>query len=59
MSLSNLISATKIYWQKRIVRIAIAALVLGGAVYAQYLLARIPLSVDVGQSNRYAFWWRT
>lgn len=41
----------KTYWQKRLVRILVALLVLGGAVYGQYRLARIPLPVDVERSK--------
>ncbi len=51
MAPANLISIAKTFWQKRLIRILVAAVVLGGAVYAQYRLARIPLPVDVETSK--------
>lgn len=47
MAPANFISTVKTFWKKRLVRILVAAVVLGSAVYAQYRLARIPLPVDV------------
>lgn len=39
------------YWQKRLVRILVALLVLAGVIYLQYRLANIPLAVDVEKSQ--------
>jgi hypothetical protein len=51
MAPANFISIVKTLWQKRLVRILVAVFVLGGAVYGQYRLARIPLPVDVETSK--------
>jgi hypothetical protein len=47
----SVIELAKAYWQKRLVRILIALLVLGGAVYAEYRLAHIALPVEVESSK--------
>jgi hypothetical protein len=39
------------YWQKRLVRILVAALVLAGAIVLQYRLANIPLPVQVEKTS--------
>lgn len=48
----NLIQTLSRYWQKRLLRILAALLILGGAIFLQYRLANIPLPVDVEDSTR-------
>ena len=43
----TLIETIRVYWQKRLVRVLVALLILAGAVYLQYRLANIPVPVDV------------
>ncbi|HEU4479345.1 MAG TPA: hypothetical protein VFR80_12570 [Pyrinomonadaceae bacterium] len=50
-STPNLIQTLSRYWQKRLVRVLAALLILGGAIYLQYRLANIPLPVDVEKST--------
>lgn len=42
----------KFYWKRRLVRAAAAALVLAGAIFAQYKLANIPLPVELENSKK-------
>ncbi len=51
MSAPTFIARVNAYWQKRLVRILVALLILAGAVYLQYWLANIPLPVDVETSK--------
>jgi hypothetical protein len=51
MSASTFIARVNAYWQKRLVRILVALLILAGAIYLQYWLANIPLPVDVETSK--------
>lgn len=51
MSSLALIDTIRAYWQKRLVRILVALLILAGAIYLQYRLANIPLPVDVEKSK--------
>jgi hypothetical protein len=51
MSARTFIDLVNAYWQKRLVRILLALLVIGGAIYLQYRLANIPLPVDVEKSK--------
>jgi hypothetical protein len=48
----NFMETLRRYWQKRLIRILVALLVLGGAIYLQYRLANIPLPVDVEDPDR-------
>lgn len=45
------IETLRVYWQKRLVRVFVALLVLAGAIYLQYRLANIPVLVDVEKSK--------
>lgn len=47
----NLIETLSRYWQKRLVRVLVALLVLGGAIFLQYRLANIALPVDVEKAT--------
>lgn len=51
MSARTFIETVSRYWQKRLVRILVALLILAGAIYLQYRLANIPLPVDVEKSK--------
>ena len=48
----KLIDTLRQYWQRRLVRVLVALLVLGGAIYLQYRLANIPLPIDVENPTR-------
>lgn len=51
MSLRVLMQRAGTYWQRRLIRILVAALVLAGAIVVQYRLANIPLPVQVEKTN--------
>jgi hypothetical protein len=48
---ARFVETIKAYWQRRLVRILVALVVLAGAIYLQYRLANIPLPVDVEKSK--------